>query len=572
MPREQKKLTLYFLPVLVLLLVSMSCTQDKQIVTTKDLTKTNKLLAIGHEFYLKQEFDSSFYYYNRAKEEAEIVQDTSRIIHSLGWMAEIQTNQGDYTGSESTCTEALPYVGTKGKFPYGETNIYVRLGNNYSSIKEYSNAIFSFKKAINSKTDIIDRENIENNIALALLASKNYNTALDILNRILSRKGVLNDKKRYSMLLNNVGLCLQKTGKKNALSYYYKSLEIKKQINDKNGILDSYYNLSNYYKTIDRSKSYIYAQLAYSLSTNVDTKLEVLKLLIQNSKGNALKKHSTLYIKINDSIVAVRQKSKNSFAKIKYDSTKEKEENKRLKQQKVENLLQLEVQKYKTYGMGLLVVIILIVTTYIYIYLTRKNRKEKIQVSYMTELQIAKKLHDELANDVYQMIKFVEHEDLSSVKNKEAMLQNLDTIYNLTRNISIENSNINTGVQFNQQLKDMLFGFNTTSTNVIINNIDAIAWATLADEYKITVYRVLQELLVNMKKHSNCSLAVVSFANDEKTIIIKYADNGIGANLVNAPTKNGLHNIENRLRALKGSITFTTELNKGFKADIILPV
>jgi signal transduction histidine kinase len=152
------------------------------------------------------------------------------------------------------------------------------------------------------------------------------------------------------------------------------------------------------------------------------------------------------------------------------------------------------------------------------------------------------------------------------------MLQNLDTIYNLTRNISIENSNINTGVQFNQQLKDMLFGFNTTSTNVIINNIDAIAWATLADEYKITVYRVLQELLVNMKKHSNCSLAVVSFANDEKTIIIKYADNGIGANLVNAPTKNGLHNIENRLRALKGSITFTTELNKGFKADIILPV
>jgi hypothetical protein len=37
----------------------------------------------------------------KAKNEAEIVQDTSRIIHSLGWMAEIQTNQGDYTGSKS---------------------------------------------------------------------------------------------------------------------------------------------------------------------------------------------------------------------------------------------------------------------------------------------------------------------------------------------------------------------------------------------------------------------------------------------------------------------------------------
>jgi hypothetical protein len=74
-----------------------------------------------------------------------------------------------------------------------------------------------------------------------------------------------------------------------------------------------------------------------------------------------------------------------------------------------------------------------------------------MQKNYMTEL----------ANDVYKM-KFVENEDLSLVKIK-TMLQNLDTIYNLTRNISIENSNIETGEQFNPAIKDMLFGFNTAS-------------------------------------------------------------------------------------------------------------
>jgi hypothetical protein len=63
-------------------------------------------------------------------------------------------------------------------------------------------------------------------------------------------------------------------------------------------------------------------------------------------------------------------------------------ENKRLKQQKVENLLQLELQKYKTTGYTFdsnhIIDII-----YTYYYLKKKNTK-KIQVSYLTELQIAK--------------------------------------------------------------------------------------------------------------------------------------------------------------------------------------
>jgi hypothetical protein len=88
-------------------------------------------LAVGHEFYVKQEFDSSLlYYYNKAKNEAEIVQDTSRIIHSLGWMAEIQTNQVDYTGSESTVLKHYLILEIKGKFLYGERICLYHLGNN----------------------------------------------------------------------------------------------------------------------------------------------------------------------------------------------------------------------------------------------------------------------------------------------------------------------------------------------------------------------------------------------------------------------------------------------------------
>jgi signal transduction histidine kinase len=82
----------------------------------------------------------------------------------------------------------------------------------------------------------------------------------------------------------------------------------------------------------------------------------------------------------------------------------------------------------------------------------------------------------------------------------------------------------------------------------------------------------MQELLVNMKKHSHCSLAVLSFIYDKKAITIKYTDNGLGVKLVNTNNTNGLQNIENRIKAIKGTIIFETEPDKGFKAQITFPI
>jgi hypothetical protein len=109
---------------------------------------------------------------------------------------------------------------------------------------------------------------------------------------------------------------------------------------------------------------------------------------------------------------------------------------------RAENLLELRLQKYKTYGLYFLISIMLIGSSYIYYYLKAKIEKNTSILPNRTSN--CKKLHDELANDVYQLMKFVENKDISYAKIKEAILQNLDTIYNLTRNISIANSNIET--------------------------------------------------------------------------------------------------------------------------------
>ncbi|QQX77228.1 MULTISPECIES: sensor histidine kinase [Aequorivita] len=90
-------------------------------------------------------------------------------------------------------------------------------------------------------------------------------------------------------------------------------------------------------------------------------------------------------------------------------------------------------------------------------------------------------------------------------------------------------------------------------------------WVSISEIKKVTVFRVLQELMTNMKKYSEASAVVLSFQQVGKKITIEYTDNGKGCIIKN---KNGLQNAENRIHAIKGTITFDSEPGKGFKSKI----
>ena len=175
-----------------------------------------------------------------------------------------------------------------------------------------------------------------------------------------------------------------------------------------------------------------------------------------------------------------------------------------------------------------------------------------------------------MANDVFHVIAFAESQSLSAESTKENLLQKLDDIYGRVRGISRENNRIDTGKDFIKSLKDMLSTYNTSERNIMVTNLESINWEIIDDIKKITISRVLQELMVNMKKHSQANLVVIKFESDQKSIIINYTDNGKGAEKSKI-AKNGLQNMENRIQALKGTIDFETEPDKGFRAKIAIP-
>jgi signal transduction histidine kinase len=82
---------------------------------------------------------------------------------------------------------------------------------------------------------------------------------------------------------------------------------------------------------------------------------------------------------------------------------------------------------------------------------------------------------------------------------------------------------------------------------------------------------VLQELMVNMRKHSMAGNVVLQFERLEERIHIYYQDNGVGMS-DDIIFNNGLTNTGNRIAAIDGEITFETQAEQGLKIHIHFPI
>lgn len=566
-----------FFFIIFTFLFLFSCQKKTNTTPKQKSTKLQieKLTKVADNFYNTNNFDSAFYYYNKVKFICNPATDALDYVSTLNRMADIQQSQGDYTGSESTVTEALLYLKYIKNQQYA-WNSYVILSINYLNTYDYKNAILYNQKALQLQTEPWRNLAAKNNIAVILIEEEKYKESLEIFLSLITKEEVISDDLFYAKALDNVGFCYFKINQpKKALYYLNKSLKIRQKKGDPFDLGKSYLHLAKFYEKRNSSLAKKYMLLSYNqftIANNTDERLTSLKLIIQNSSDIALKKYSTKYVNLVDSIFEVRQKVKNQFARVKYDSKREKNENLKLKTHKAENELQLERQKNRNIISYIIIAISLSLIIVLYLYLTSRGKKEKIEATYKSETRIAKKLHDELANDIYHTMAFVENKNLALTENKEQLLNNLDIIYSRTRDISKENCTIITNENYVLGLKEMILEFNTSNTSIILNDLETISWNTLDRSKKTTVYRVLQELLVNMKKHSNANLAVINFKETDKNIIINYSDNGNGADLTQLSFKNGLHNVENRIQSIKGNVEIDSHPGKGFKVLLKIPL
>lgn len=563
---------------IILLLLLYSCNDSSKTANirhskNKNTVQARKFLEKGISHYANQKMDSAFYYYNRSKMLYESEKDTVGIVYNLIQMANIQQISGDYFGSEKSALESLTYASKNSIYDAAAYNL---LGISSKALTNYDEALYYYDKAKLTTKDTLPRISIENNKASVYIQKKEFAASIKILEPILKSTAFDTVFVTKSRVIDNLGYCYYKVNRnQEGLDLMIEALAIRKRINDSFGIIGSNLHLSEYFLKSDPLKAKEYALKAYQTAMSIhspDERLESLSFLVDNDFEKGNHNYAVLYIQLNDSIIKVRNNAKNQFAKIKYDTDQNRTENLKLKAQESERNLKLAYSENQKLVLLLFVIVGTGITFLRLNHVKLKSKKEKLLEIYNTETRISKQLHDELANDVYHTMAFAETQDLSSSSNKEILLRSLDTIYSRTRNISKENSSIDTGPNFVIHLKDMLSHYKTDEVNVIVNGLNVLNIAALESNKKVIIYRAIQELLVNMKKHSRCTVVAITFKKTDKQIQIDYSDNGIGAGLDKINLKNGLGNMENRIRAIKGTVTFDSELNKGFKISIKFPI
>ena len=521
---------------------------------------------VGYYFLMEAKKDSAFLHYQMANSIYSVFNDSVKIGQSLAQMAMIQSDYGDFIDSDINAIKAITYLDENDKVYLSA--IYNCLAISSKGQFDYAEAVYWYDKAIELAPNSIEKIRCLNNKANSLGYLKEFEKSNAIFENILKDSIIENYSKTKARVLDNMAFTKwkQEPGK-NVLTELLSALKIRELQNDLIGLATSYDHLSQYYKNTDKTLAIDYAIKYLEVSRKIkrpNEELKALQALIelnQNSNGYS---NYTRYISLRDSLDKAELNRKNSFAKIKYDSEKNREDNLKLKITNSKKELQLEKEKTRNIiGAVSSGTVVFGLLGFLY-YRKQKHIQEKRAEVYKTETRIAKKLHDEVANNVVNIMNKVQY----TAAPKEVLLDDLEKVYLLTRDISHQNNTIETGVNFKNSLKNLLTSFNTTKTTIILKNISETKLEEISKDKQIEIYRILQELMVNMQKHSKATLVAISFKKTANEYFINYSDNGKGTDQTEIKVHSGLKNVETRIKSISGFINFETALNKGFKAFI----
>jgi signal transduction histidine kinase len=539
-----------FILYMLMLLPFFSCNK-KQFRDNATSYENSIQKAMYHN--TNQQFDSAFYYFNKAKLACD-ESETEKKNYCLHFIAEIEQRESDFSGSEVTAIEALENNSQSIYLP----NIYNQLGIAYAAQNDFENAIKYYNKAYQVTEDKLYKAILKNNIAVVYLEDKKYQNALTTLEPLLQDDTLQKYPTEYAKIVDNLGFTYAKTNDPRGITFLNKALKIRVDQKINYELIASYLHLSEFYEKKDIKKAQYFAELEYAVASktnSVDDRISALKFLVKNTFGATSRKYAIKQIYLSDSINKVRQKTKTQFAKIKYDATKA--------------IKETENQKKEKQFYILLFLFTAMTGLFSYFLIRSRNKRKLANETYTTETRISKKLHDELANKVFHSLTFAQTQDWQDAEKKETFVTGLDQIYDQIRDFSRTNETIDTGQKFENNLVGMLSDFNSHSVRVIIKK-DAVDWQKIKPAKKIALHRVLLELLVNMKKHSQCSFVIIKIESTDKNILIDYTDNGIG-DKNQMFLKKGLPNTENRIKAINGTVTFDPDNDKGFKIKISFP-
>lgn len=542
-----------------LVLLCFACS-DKR---AKEKT-SNPFYKKAYEYRDQGKNDSAFFYFNRAKDQFIQEKDSVRAANCMVNMAIISTNVGDLFGGQELSLDAIPYFNEHdpAHHPYLLSN-YNNLGITSYNLRQYTKAIEFYKKSLEFIPGTTYALIVKNNIANAYRKKEEFAVALTMYQAILPRE---KNQINYARVLSNYAYTkwLQDSNQ-NTADELHKALQIRLKEKDLWGQNASYAQLADYYMKTRPDSALLLAKKMYQIATNLnsaDDRLEAIQKLIPLSDVQDARQYFGQYRILEDSIQNARNNAKNQFALIRYETEKHKADNLTLQHQRtVRNLWIISLT-------------ILLAAGSVFSALWHKRRTKRLELTAKNaiqegQLKTSKKVHDVVANGIYRIMSELEN---SEQIDQGKILDQMEILYERSRDISYEGeTSVEDWQNFPDIIRKLLVSFAAEETKVVIVGNNDNIWECLHQQSKYELKHVLQELMVNMRKHSQASSVAIRFERKVNDITIYYTDNGIGIS-DNTIFKNGLTNTGNRINSIGGNINFGTGTRGGLNIQLQIPV
>jgi signal transduction histidine kinase len=497
------------------------------------------------------------------------------------------------------CMAALKILETQ---PYirERTRANLNLGTLYNNLKSYDNAIAYQNKALALALPAKDTPMILNTYSALSLSYENKEDkqqAYDMIRKALQYLTANSNKFSACRTYDQYAFASVGVGKYDAaIAAAQKSISLAEEVNDIN-----HYGSA----TITLAK-------AYAGKGDHKKAIALLNELAQTSKEahNAVKEDSyevlaSSYYKIADYKNAADAYSKllplkdSSFKsetnemiaeqEVSYQSAQKERQLSENKLQLAEKNLQLQKNRYYMYYTLAALVVALLIVALLFIRSRHKKRiheQELKSIHQQKELQllqalmqgeekersrIAKDLHDGVAGMLAAVkMHFSSMSGADNLMQVEGYQQGMKLLNEATQEIRKTSHNLMPEVLLQHGLDEALRRYCNNVNNSKVLQIQYDSWGDVSrftGSFELSVYRIVQELVNNIIKHSKATQAIVQLSQQEDLLSISIEDNGVGFSNNDAGKDGmGLRSLQSRIKAMNGKLEVESSQQSGVSA------
>lgn len=532
--------------------------------------------------------------------------DEEKTAAILNNIASIYRDKGEYEMASNYYFEALKIEEALNK-NYEIAIILQNIGNIYYFQNNLEKAIDYYQKSLKIQEELGDKTGIAdnfNNIGGIYYQKKSLDKAIEYYQRALKLYQELGSKKGIASSYSNIGSIYTDLKKyTEAKQYIENALNIYKELNNQDGLSITYGNLGNMYLN---SRSYSQALNYFNESITIAKKIGSKEGMYYNyfnlsETYKGLKDYKKAfeyyqqYNQLKDSVLNTENIAKINELEKKYATEKKQKEIDRLSKEKEIQAVLLDKQNFQIIALLVLVVSIMLLGFLLY---NRNKLKQKVLLHNETvakqELvlkttilvqeeerkKIAKDLHDNigyLLTGLKLSLEKVE-KDVSLVfppskQSFEKISKLLDNTYSEIRSISNQMA-----LPIALDKKGLIAAMEEMLNNTVPKTEIAFEFEhfkiekRFPEEIEIAIYRITQELVNNIIKHSYSNSFTVQLIKIDTNIMLLVEDNGKGFDINKDYKGLGLSNIQSRTDLVKGELNISSTLGKGTVVTVKIPL